>query len=910
MTEKIKAPIIITAHTNADFDCLSSMVAAQKLYPQGVLVFPGSQEQSLRDFFIQSATYLFNFYSMKDIDPDSVHTVVVCDTRQPSRLGHLTHLLHKEDITVYAYDHHPDTEEDLRTAHADVRLWGSTVAILTDLIKNKDISLSKDEATIMGLGLYEDTGCFTFTSTTEHDLYALWWLKTQGMDIGFIADFLNRELSAEQVGILNSLLEAATNHTINGLEVCITSISLDNYVRDFALLVHKMMEIENIKVLFALARMQDRIQVVARSRVPEVNAGTICASLGGGGHSYAASATVKDKTLAQVQDELFGLLYSHVNPQITVRSLMSSPAVVIDDNQTISQAAIKMSRFGLKAIPVTTDQGRTCVGIMEHQLADRAEAHGLGDFPVQEYMGRSISKVTPDESLYTVMEIIINQGQRLVPVEENQEIIGVITRTDLINTLVEEPARIPENLLPGRRQERSITSLMRNRLPKPVYALLGQCGELAEKRGWKLYAVGGFVRDILLQRPNLDIDLVVEGDGIAFATKLAQVLGGRIRSHSKFRTAVVILPDNQRIDVATARLEYYEHPAALPTVELSSIKMDLFRRDFSINALAIELNPGRFGRLVDFFGGQRDIKERTIRVLHSLSFVEDPTRIMRAIRFEQRFTFRIGVQTERLIKNAVHLNMFHKLSGHRILQELKLLLQEETPLVCLKRLSSYNILESIHPLLKLTTNKERLIEKIEKVIDWYELLYLDPKPTIWKLYFLGLMTGYTPDQIRLVARRLSIPSKAEKRIIHLRSEVQKAREGLYAWHRKASRRLSELYNILHPLPLEGLLFLMASSRKEEARKSVSLFLSQLKDQELDISGKDLKAMDLPPGPAYSSILNQVFAAKLDGEAPDRNGQLTLARTLVQDELARDQRAEIRGQEANSTSGGGHQYDPE
>ncbi|WP_027370489.1 CBS domain-containing protein [Desulfovermiculus halophilus] len=888
MSTKINAPVVITAHTNADFDCLSSMVAAQKLYPDGVLVFPGSQEQSLRDFFIQSATYLFNFYSMKDIDPDSVHTLVVCDTRQPSRLGHLRSLLQREGIVVHAFDHHPDTAEDLTADFEDVRLWGSTVAILVQTIKERGIALSRDEATIMGLGLYEDTGCFTFTSTTEHDLFALWWLKTQGMDIGFIADFLNRELSAEQVGILNTLLEAATRHTINGIEVCITSISMDRYVRDFALLVHKMMEIENIKVLFALARMHDRIQVVARSRVTEVNAGTICSSLGGGGHSYAASATIKEKTLAQVQDEIFGLLYSHINPQITVRSLMSSPAVVIDQNQSISQAAIKMSRFGLKAIPVTTENSRQCVGILEHQLADRAEAHGLGEFPIQEYMGRSISRVAPDQSLYTVMEIIINQGQRLVPVEENERIIGVITRTDLINTLVEEPARIPENLLPERRQERSITSLMRNRLPKSAYALLGQCGELAEKRGCNVYAVGGFVRDILLHRTNLDIDLVVEGDGIAFANQLAQTLGGRIRFHTKFQTAVVILPDGQRIDVATARLEYYEHPAALPTVELSSIKMDLFRRDFSVNALAIELNPKRFGRLVDFFGGQRDLKEKTLRVLHSLSFVEDPTRIMRAIRFEQRFAFRIGVQTERLIKNALHLNMFHKLSGHRILHELKLLLQEENPLVCLKRLNSYAILESIHPQLKLTTQKERLLEKIEKVIDWYELLYLEPKPRIWQLYFLGLVAGCTQDEIRLVARRLSIPSKTEKKIIDLRQEVHKIREGLYAWNRKQSGRLSELYSLLHPLPLEGLLFLMASSRKEEARKSVSLYLSQLKDQELEITGSDLKAMDLPPGPAYTQILQQVFSAKLDGEAQDRNAQLALARNLVQDELARQE----------------------
>ncbi|MFO7802231.1 MAG: polya polymerase, partial [Desulfovermiculus sp.] len=188
--------------------------------------------------------------------------------------------------------------------------------------------------------------------------------------------------------------------------------------------------------------------------------------------------------------------------------------------------------------------------------------------------------------------------------------------------------------------------------------------------------------------------------------------------------------------------------------------------------------------------------------------------------------------------------------------------------------------------LKLTPQKEQLIEKIEKVIDWYELLYLEAQPEVWQLYFLGLVPGCTPDQIRLIARRLSIPSKSEKKIIELQSEVQRIREDLYAWNQKANPRLSELYDLLQPLPLEGLLFLMASSRKEEARKSVSLFLSQLKDQELEINGKDLKTMGLPPGPAYNAILKKIFAAKLDREAPDRNAQLALARNLVQDELAR------------------------
>jgi len=883
MNKKISPSAIITAHNNADFDCLSSMVAVQMLYPEAVLVFPGSQEQSLRNFFIQSATYLFNFYSIKDIDIQNVTTLIVCDTRQKSRLPHLEHLLKKDNLTIYAYDHHPDTEEDLKTDYQIIHPWGSTVAIICSILKEKGIIPSAEQATIMGLGIYEDTGCFTFSSTTEHDLEAAYWLKTLGMDVSFISDFLNREMSSEQVALLNDLLEAATNHNINGVDICITQVSTDHYVRDFAVLVHKMMEIENIKVIFTLARMQDRIHVVARSQLPSVDAGKICTSLGGGGHSYAASATVKNKTLAEVQDELFALLYSHINPQIKVKSLMSSPPITIHKEQTIAEASIVMTRYGLKAIPVLETNSNNCVGILEHQLADKAQSHGLGEFEISEYMLRNIRQVQPEDTLYEVMEIIIDQGQRLVPVVKDNQVKGVITRTDLINTLVGEPARIPESLSTEKRQEKNIKSLMRNRLPEDIYALLQKIGSLAREKGYHLYAVGGFVRDILLHRPNLDIDVVVEGDGIEFASYLVNHLGGRIRSHQKFKTAVVILPNGQRIDVATARLEYYEHPAALPTVELSSIKMDLFRRDFSINALAIELNPKNFGRLVDFFGGQQDIKDNIIRVLHSLSFVEDPTRILRAIRFEQRFNFRLGVQTERLIKNALRLNMFHKLSGNRIFQELKLLMQEEHPLTCLKRMDNYDILSSIHPLLKLTPFKETLIEKIEKVLDWYDLLYTQPVPETWKVFFLGLSSNCNNDQVRMLARRFNLPEKQENSLIHLRQEIFKAREKLYKWY-KSQESLSKLYFILQHIPIEGLLYLMALTKHEKIKKNISLFLSQLKDETIEITGKDLKSMGLPPGPAYNKILTKILEAKLDGHTRDKQAQLNLARQLVEEEL--------------------------
>jgi tRNA nucleotidyltransferase (CCA-adding enzyme) len=869
---------LITAHNNADFDALAAMIAAGKLYPDAALIFPGSQEKNLRNFFIQSATYLFNFQSMKNVDASAVRLLVAVDTRQRSRLEHVRAVLDRPGLEVHLYDHHPDTDEDVAAQHAVVQPWGSTTAILVEEIRNRELRVSPDEATIMGLGIYEDTGCFTFSSTTTHDLDAVSWLLAQGMELDTIADLVSRELSAEQIHLLHTMLGSATVHDIKGVEVVITEVSMDQYVGDFAVLVHKLVEMENIRVLFALARMNDRVHLIARSRRPEVDVGRICAFFGGGGHIYAASATIKDRTMAQIKEELFALLYSHINPQILVRDFMSKPAVTVDQDASLNQATEIMTRYGLKAIPVIQPDGR-CVGILEHQLSDRAVGHGLGDLLVQDYMQPEVSLATPEDDLYAVVAIILGQKQRLVPVMEKGRVIAVITRTDLINIFIQESARIPEFLLPERQSERNIRNMLKSRLDSRIYHLLEHAGALGRDMDVQVYAVGGFVRDILLDRPNLDIDLVVEGDGIAFAQLFSRELKGRIRTHEKFRTAVVVLPDGQKIDVATARLEYYQYPAALPTVELSSIKMDLYRRDFSINALAVRLAPDQFGTIVDFFSAQKDIKERSIRVLHSLSFVEDPTRILRAVRFEQRFHFRIERQTERLIKNAVQLDMFQKLSGHRLFHELHLIMEEKEVVACFRRLDGFHLLQILHPLLKMPGHLETILAEIERVLNWYRLLYLDPPAQSWKVYFLGLGTGLDAAQFQILMRRLDFTAKDQNHFHGLRETLGDTVQKLHQWQGRKGP-LSELFFILHSLPLESVLYLMARSHKEEMRRQISLFLTQLQTQKVSVSGKDLKAMGLRPGPCYSHILRTIQAAMIDGRAPDANSQLLLARKLV------------------------------
>jgi len=473
-----------------------------------------------------------------------------------------------------------------------------------------------------------------------------------------------------------------------------------------------------------------------------------------------------------------------------------------------------------------------------------------------------------------------------VPIVEDDKVIGVVTRTDLINVFAQEPGHMPEPRTTGGK-ERNLGKLIQDRLPLASRNMLHLAGRLGRELGLPVYAVGGFVRDLLLQRPNQDIDLVVEGNGIALARALAKELNGRVREHQKFLTSVVIYTDaagaEARIDVATARLEYYEYPAALPTVELSSIKMDLFRRDFSINALAVRLDCEPFGQLVDFFGGQRDIKERVIRVLHTLSFVEDPTRCLRAVRFEQRYNFHIGAGTEKLIKNALKLKLMDKLSGFRLFHEFQHICDEDDPSACIARLDQLGVLEAVSPLLSLNPTRKNLLLRLQETLTWYRLLYFEEAAQPWLAFFLALNHNMSYADTANHYQRMGLPEPRRADILRQREHMRVVRGKLEPWqkdHEAGKESISALCALLRPLSLECLLYLMADTSDAALQKNLSRYITQWRKEKTDVSGEDLRIMGLEPGPAFGRILDAVLAAKLDGTAATPEQQMDLARSLV------------------------------
>ncbi len=862
---------VITTHVNADFDALASMVGARKLYPGAALVFPGSAERGLRDFMLQSAGYLFGLRKLKSLDLEKVSRLILVDTRQRGRVGRFADILGRPGLEVHIYDHHPASADDLKGDLEVLRPVGANTTILIQLIREQGLTLTPEEATVMAIGIYEDTGSLMFDSTTAEDFLAAAWLREQGADLGVVHDVIAKDLDSEQVALLNEIIQSTTVYHIGGIDVAITRASLERYVGDFAVLVHRLMEIESFRVLFALARMEDRIHIVARSRLPEVNVGEMMRAFGGGGHPTAASASVHSLTLIQTEEKLLALLRSTLPGRAMAAELMSSPAKTVEASCSVERAAELIVRYNVNVLPVM--EGEKLVGLISRQVIEKAMFHHLGARTVTDFMSAEFATITPEATLLDVQTIIIEAKQRCLPVMEGGRLIGVVTRTDLLNRLVDESLR-GQPLARERARQKFIANIMAERLPEEVLALLRQVGEVAAELGFAAYAVGGFIRDLLLGRPNLDVDIVIEGDGIKFARALARRMHARSRYHQEFGTAVVVFPDGFKIDVATARLEYYEYPAALPTVELSSLKLDLYRRDFTINTLAVKLNPPEFGLLLDFFGAQRDLKEGRLRVLHNLSFIEDPTRIFRALRFEQRFGFKLGKQATNLIQSAIKVDPFANMAGRRIFLEVKLILEEDDPLAILRRLSDFGLLRVIHPRLTLGPGREALFEEVGKVVAWHDLLFLEERYERWLVYFLALIDEVSGEEAAELLLRFGFGPRRSQQV------AAERRAALQALRRLESRPEvlpSEVYGLLSGLTTEMLLWLMARARSETVRRTISGYFTDLQKTRLEITGDDLIRMGLNPGPLFKEVLGSLFEARLNGLVKTREDEIEFVR---------------------------------
>jgi len=859
---------LILTHENTDFDGLASQLAACKLYPQAMPVLPRRPNRNLRDFLTLYWDEL-PYVRYEDLPRRmEVERIILVDTQTlvtPKGMSEAT--------AVQIIDHHPLSRDLPPTWTYTGEEVGATTTLLLERIIADGLPLTPVEATLLALGVYEDTGSLSYPTTTVRDLRCATWLVERGANLSVISDFLHHPLTDQQLELYDALLDSAEAIDFGGHTVVIAMAAAEGYVEEISTLAHKFRELYDPAGLFLLVDLGEHLQLVARSTTDAVDVGHITDHFGGGGHTRAAAALIRGLDLEMARQELLNYLARHIQPIDTVEQIMSHGVHTLPPDTTVDKAAEEMVRYGFEGFPIVDEAGGI-LGVLSRREIDRAQRLRLGAMPVSHYMTKGDIRVAPGDSVERLQQIMIQFGVGQVPVVSDGEMLGVVTRTDLIK-LWAAPSHQP----PRRRE---IAQKIEAALPGPLLHLLREASSLAQEMGYPLYVVGGFVRDLLLGEPTLDMDLVVEGDAIRLARRLGRRAGARTRSHRQFGTAKLILEGREAefgvpsLDFATARMEFYAHSAALPEVELSSIKADLHRRDFTINTLAIRLDSGYYGQFLDFYGGEQDLKEGLIRVLHSLSFIEDPTRIMRAARFEQRLGFSIEARTAELIDNA--LPMLSRVTGERIRHELYLILREREPERVLSRLGGLHILAEIHPRLVWREEFCACFEQLRQTVatgTWAVEPEEDGRPG--PASYLALLTyPLSRSELEAFAARLKIfrtDLSLLRQVLDLKENESRLAQP------KISNR--ELYALLRFSSSTARMIQWLCTDSERVRQRLRLYEAELRQVQLAVDGEYLKKLGLKPSPLFSRLLNAVRDARLDGEIHTEEEERALVDSLLE-----------------------------
>ncbi|HXY73757.1 MAG TPA: CCA tRNA nucleotidyltransferase [Dehalococcoidales bacterium] len=406
----------------------------------------------------------------------------------------------------------------------------------------------------------------------------------------------------------------------------------------------------------------------------------------------------------------------------------------------------------------------------------------------------------------------------------------------------------------------NILKAVETHLPDHLSGVIERAAGLAERKNHHLYLVGGLVRDTLLNLPNSDVDLVFEGDAVELGRELANSVGGSLTIHEKFHTAKLKI-GSHHIDLATVRAETYARPGALPTVHAGTLKDDLFRRDFTINALAIRLTGPHKGELIDYFDGQQDLKNKVIRVLHDKSFIDDATRIWRAVRYEQRLAFLIEPVTLILLKKGV--TYLSTVSGDRIRHELELVLKEKTPEKILQRASGLKILSQIHPALKADARLGREF-KAARAFDGH----------LHEVYYALLAHHLNVKELEDFIAYLKPAKKITETLrdsVKLKNICELDDENLLQ---------STVFHLLKGYSIPSVITNAIATPSSNIRENSKLYYEELRHAKPILTGDDLMQMGISKGIEIKKLLKIILDARLEGKVKSRHDEEKLVREYL------------------------------
>lgn len=858
---------IILTHENCDFDALAASVAAAKLYNGSYIIAPNSLQPNVRSF-VNLYRDMLPLKKSHEVKTAETGSIIVVDTNRKERLGRLASFLEQaENITVY--DHHPGNE-DIGAVKAFIEQVGATTTILLEKIREEKIELTELEATLFALGIYEDTGCLTYDISTSRDALSLAFLWERGINIKIVQEYLRTSLNEAQKSIFEKLLSNSELFELNQRRVLISTAEFDHYVGGAAVLIQMLHEFEKAAITVVIIKMSENIYLAARSGENDLDLLELLAPFDVKGYPSAVSAIVKRSETGELKTKIIELLSYYLPPVLNAVKVASKPVFTVNSKTSLTEADVMLNKNGFKGCPVTED-GKI-VGIISRRDLQKGLRNRLEHAPVKGFMTKKVITANPETPLSEIRRIMVENNIGRVPlIDRDNKLAGIITRTDILrywNDLDSTGHTVTTGdkllYLQGLEQNEIVKSSIEHSesIPLSIKKLLLKISALAERESVELYLVGGTIRDILLKYPlEKDFDFVIVGDAVKFAFKLQKLLGGKIRHFEQFGTASLELPNSLRLDFVTARREIYASPAALPQVEISSLKNDLYRRDFTINAIACSLSGKNYGKIYDYYKGQSDLKKKVVRALYKLSFVDDPLRILRAVRFEQRYNFSIEPETLEMIKNAVDRKVLEKVSRQRLNQELRFIYSEPSPLKVLLRLKELDIIDFLYPRAGLHKNTMELLKNIEEILTWAGKREWEKEPDSELLYVTGLLFNLDYADQSAIIRKLSL-SKERASVV-----MEACREAPVVLKKLDLPEInpSLVVRSLEKITTETILFAYALTEKNLIRNHLKLYMDKLRYIKPSLTGADLKNMGLKQGPLYRKIIGSLKQAVLDGE---------------------------------------------
>jgi len=860
----MKASTVILTHAGADLDAISSIFAASKLYPGSIIINPGSLDinaQKIVSIFGES----IKLSKVKEIPlrvKRNIKRIIIVDTKSFERIGEGKELIKlNQNAEIIVFDHHPG-ESDLKNSKIIFRKCGANTTILVDLLRRKRVVLNPFEATLIAFGIFEDTGSFSFPSTTQEDFSSMTYLFSFGVDMKIIHHYLSPFLGTDQINLLRSLLNNFEEYKIKGSKVAIAFGEMETYVPGLSLIAHKLIELIDVDVVFVVVKMKRDTYIIGRSTSPDFNLIPIISQFNGGGHPTAASTLVRDISFDEIRDRIINATASSYFPVLKAYHIMSSPVKTVHPSTTIKEALNIMIRMGYSGLPIE-ENGRI-TGMISKRDLEKVLFFEKRERPVKQFYSPLIIKVEADSDLREIEETMIKNNTGRVLVEQEGEIKGIISRSDLLRAykikeeLSETSSRVsPSFFLP---KKELVRKLIEYSMPKKIIQYMKTFGRVAEENSLEIFLVGGAVRDLFLKIESLDFDFVVS-DALKFGDKIKKTFKGKIKFYQDTQT-VHFSSDSISFDFATARREYYTEKSIIPIVEKASLKEDLARRDFTINAIALNILPKRFGEIHDFYGGYSDLANRKIRVLHSMSFIEDPSRILRAVKYMVKLGFSLSEDTEYLLRKALELNVLKSKHSQRILNELNELFVLDKASEAIKIMEKLGILENIFGIKKISS---RTYDRISRAQDYSQKYNI--KEDFSLILLTILLEGHTKQQKEKILNYLSLRRSSIASFMNSTSLITKFHKNFYKIPEE------ELFFILRSTKeYVSIAYLTKATGNEKA--FIKDYFEKLRPIRIETKGTDLIRLGIKEGPVFRQIFDELLKLKIKGKIKNKHDEIT------------------------------------